>query len=132
MIAQNQHMKTNLPAGQSILEMLEQVMKQVEYHCFAGLRIKWIDPLYKELCLVIAEVLVLNPDSTVKINGSNMSTHLVQEVYSQLHNGHVRLVFENFSNVSAHVYNKKGYLRTALYNAFFEIESHYVNEINNA
>jgi len=114
----------------SIREMLQQVMRQVEYHCFADLRFNRIDPFYKELCLVIAEVLVLDPASTVKINGSNMYTHLVQEVYSGLHNDHVRLVFKNFHNVSNHVYNKKAYLRTALYNAVFELESNYLNGSN--
>jgi hypothetical protein len=123
--------KVSLSSGQSILEMLEQVMQQVEYHCFSGLRINWIDPLYREICLVIAEVLVLNPDTIVKINGSNMSVHLVKEVYSQLRNEHVRLVFENFRSVSTHIYNKRVYLRTSLYNAVFEIESHYVNDMNN-
>jgi hypothetical protein len=66
MFAQNQNTNVSLSSGQSILEMLEKVMQQVEYHCFAGLRIKWIDPLYREICLVIAEVLVLNPDTIVK------------------------------------------------------------------
>ena len=110
--------------------MLQQVMRQVEYHCFADLRFNRIDPFYKELCLVIAEVLVLNPASFIKINGSNMSAHLVREIYSQLHNDHLRLVFENFHNVSYHVYNKKAYLRTALYNAVFELESNYLNGTN--
>jgi len=131
MFAQDQHTKTSLSGGQSILDMLEKVMQQVEYHCFARLRINWTDPLYREICLVIAEVLVLNPDSIIKVNGSNMSASLVQEVYSQLRNEHVRLIFENFCNVSTHVYNKRAYLRTALYNAVFEIESHYVNDMNN-
>ena len=130
MFTQDQHTKASPPDGQSILEMLKQVMQQVEYHCFTGLRINWIDPLYKEICLIIAEVLILNPDSTIKINGSIMSARMVQEIYSLLRNDHVRLVFENFSNVSAHVYNKKSYLRTALYNAVFEIESHIINDIN--
>jgi hypothetical protein len=131
MTAQDQQAKACKTNGKSILSMLGQVMQQVEYHCFAGLRIGWIDPLYKELCLVIAEVLVLNPNTFVKINGSNMSTHLVREVYSQLRNEHVRLVFDSFRNVSTHIYNKRAYLRTSLYNAVFEIESHYINDINN-
>jgi len=116
--------------GQSVFDMLKQVMHQVEYHCFADLRFNRIDPFYKELCLIIAEVLVLNPDSVLKINGSNMSSHLVQEVYSQLHNDHLRLVFDNFRNVSTHIYNKKAYLRTALYNAFFELISNSINNTN--
>jgi len=125
-----QHMKDSPSCGQSILEMLEQVMRQVEYHCFADLRFNRIDPFYKELCLVIAEVFVLNPGSIIKINGLNMYAHLVQEVYSQLNNEHVCLVFQNFHNVSTHIYNKKAYLRTALFNAVFELESNYVNDLN--
>jgi hypothetical protein len=130
MSAYDPHFKDSPCCPLSIREMLQQVMRQVEYHCFADLRFNRIDPFYKELCLVIAEVLVLDPASFVKINGSNMYTHLVQEVFSQLHNDHLRLVFKNFHNVPNHVYNKKAYLRTALYNAVFELESNYLNGTN--
>ena len=130
MYVHDQNMKDSPCRGQSILIMLEQVMHQVEYRCFADLPLNRIDPFYKELCLVIAEVLVLDPISIVKVNGSNMPAHLVQEVYSQLHNEHVCLVFNNFNNVSYRIYNKKAYLRTALYNAVFEIESKYANDTN--
>ena len=105
-------------------------MRQVEYHCFASLSNNWIDPLYKELCLVIADVLVLDPDSTITINGSKMAAFLIQEVYRQLNNDHLRFVFDNFQNVSHRVHNKKAYMRTALYNAVFEIELHFVNNMN--
>ena len=115
--------------GQSIFKMLDKVMLQVEYHCFVDLNLNRIDPLYKELCLIIAEVLVLSYDSSVKINGSIMPAHVVQEVYSQLSNDHVRLVFGNLHNVTHRIYNKKAYIRTSLYNAVFEIESHFVNDM---
>ena len=105
-------------------------MRQVEYHCFADLHLKWVDPFYTELCLVIADVLVLNPDTVITINGSKMSVFLVQEIYMKLHNDHLRLVFKNFKNISHRVYNKKAYLRTALYNVFFELESHIINDMN--
>ena len=111
----------------SIVSTLERVMHQVEYHCFANLRTHHIDPLYKELCLIISEVFVMYPEDVIKVNGSHMPIRLVQEVYEQLRNDHIRLVFANFHEVSCKVYNKKAYLRTALYNAFFEIESHFVN-----
>ena len=114
----------------SILKVLEQVMLQVEYHCFADLRFKHIDPLYKELCLIIAEVLILDKDSFIKINSSIIPVSLVQEIYLQIRNDHLRIVFSNFQNVSHRIYNKKFYLRTALYNAVFEIESHFVNDMN--
>jgi len=114
---------------QSIIKMLDRVMLQVEYHCFIDLDSNHVDPLYKELCLIIAEVLVLDPNSVIKINGSNISVRLVKEVYSQIQNDHVDLVFINFNNVSHRVFNKRSYLRTALYNAVFENESQAVNDM---
>ena len=113
----------------SVIETMEQVMRQLEYHCFADLRLSRIDPFYKELCLIIADVLLLDSDSFISINGSKMSAFLVQEVYRQLRNDHVRLVFDNFQNVSHHIFNKKAYLRTALYNVVFEIESSSINDM---
>ena len=114
----------------SVFQTLEQVKHQVEYHCFADLRFRRIDPFYRELCLIIADVLVLDPNVIININGSKMSALLVQEVYRQLRNDHLQLVFENFKNVTNRILNKKAYLRTALYNAVFEIESHFLNEMN--
>jgi len=113
--------------GLPFFSVLERVMTQVEYPCFMDLRVKSIDPLYKELCLIMAEVLVLGRDDFIKINGSLIPVQLVKEVYLMLRHDHVRLVFDNFHNVSHRVHNKKAYLRTALYNAVFEIESHFVN-----
>jgi len=112
---------------ESVSKMLEQVLVQVEYHCFADLRFGRVDPFYKELCLIIAEVLLLDRGSVVKINGVPIGAHLVQEVFSHIHNDHVRFVYDNFRSVSHHVFNKKAYLRTALYNAVFELEAHYAN-----
>jgi len=119
----------NSPDGPSFFKALERVMAQVEYHCFADLRYKRIDPLYKELCCIIAEVFVLSRDSELKINGCFIAASVVQDIYSQIRNHHLRLVFDNFNNVTQRVYNKKAYLRTALYNAFFEYHSQCINEV---
>jgi hypothetical protein len=113
--------------SKSVLKMLEQVMLQVEYHRFVDLHHKRIDPLFKELCLIIAEVLILDKDSVIKINGSHICAHLVQEMYTQIRYNHVCLVFNNFKNVSKRIFNKKAYLRTALYNSVFEFQSNYAN-----
>jgi hypothetical protein len=115
------------PMPFSVFNMLEKVMLQVDYHCFAETRFNYIDPLYKELCLIIAEVLISDPASAVKINGVFTNLSIVQEVYSQINNDHLRLVFNNFNNVSTHVFSKKAYLRTALYNSVFELEASVVN-----
>jgi hypothetical protein len=71
----------------------------------------------------------MNQEAVIKINGSEMPIRLVQEVYEKLRNDHIQLVFNNFQNVTCKVYNKKAYLRTALYNAVFELESHFVNDM---
>ena len=123
-----QHSGVSQSKDTSIIKMVFHVMRQVNYQYFADWRSKQVDPFYKELCLIIAEVLVLDPDSSVKINGSVMCARLVQEIYSQLNNDHVSLVYENFHNVSTRVYNKKAYLRTALYNAVFELRANSVND----
>jgi hypothetical protein len=115
-------------SGMTLLGMLDKVMRQVEYHCFVDLRFNRIDPLYKELCLIIAEAFLLRLDSTVRINGSLIHAQLLKEVYSKLTHEHLRLVFDNFHNVVVRVYNKKAYLRTALYNAVFELESSCIND----
>ena len=132
MISMDMHTIDKVPANQSnshlFFKVLERVMVQVEYHCFADLRYKRIDPFYKELCCIITEVLVLNSDSTLKINGCDIDTFVVQDIYSQIRNHHLRLVFDKFNNVTHRVYNKKAYLRTALYNVFFEFESHHIND----
>ena len=112
---------------QSFADNLNHVMQQVEYHSFADLRFQRIDPLFKELCFIISEVFLLNPDSVIKVNGSGLPISLVQEVFSQPRNEHLRLVSSNFKEVSYRVLNKKAYLRTALYNSVFEIEAHFVN-----
>jgi len=111
----------------SIMSTYNNVKNQVQFDCFANLRTKWVNPLYGELCFIISEVLVMNPDTHLKINGSCIHTYVVQEVFLQLRNYHLRLVRDNFQNVSCQVYNKKAYLRTALYNAFFEHEAHIIN-----
>jgi len=121
---------TSISAPPSILKMMEQVKCQVEYHCFAPPGRKWVDPFYRELCLVIAETLILDSNTILTINGTKMPALLVQEVFGQLRNGHLRLVFENFRNVTSRIYNKMYYLRTALYNVVFEFESHYINDMN--
>ena len=114
---------------QPISTMLEHVMLQVEYPCLADLHFKQIDPLYKELCLIIAEILLANPNSSIKVNGEYVCTRLIQDVFSKIRNHHVQLVFNNFCDVSTRVFNKKAYLRTALYNSVFEYEAHFVNDL---
>ena len=71
-------------ASPSLSSTLDKVKPQVEYRCFACIKTGRVDPLYDELCLVVAETLLLNPDSSVKVNGSPTGIYLIQEVFQLL------------------------------------------------
>ncbi len=111
----------------SVFKTVQAVKAQIEYDNFFNERMRGVDPLYDELCLIVAEVYVMNPNSILKVAGSEMNAGIVREIYERLEHDHVGLVYKNFREVTSRVYNKKAYLRTALYNAVFEIESHYTN-----
>jgi hypothetical protein len=124
------------PSRPSIFTELERVKEQVEFSCFArfvetpsGKRLTEIEGIYNELCMIIAEVNILNPDKEIRIGGVDQPCYIVQEVYAKIHNTHVEFVVKNFKNVTSQVFNKKAYLRTALYNSVFEVESDAVNNI---
>ena len=84
----------------------------------------------EELCLVMAEVYLMDPSSPIRVGGEVLDGYLVGEVFGQIRHEHVELVMRNFRAVSASVKNKKAYLRTSLYQSVFEWEAHYVNLVS--
>lgn len=83
-----------------------------------------------EFCNIIADVLTLPPDSLITLNGEQRQVSAVQEVYEQLDERHLEIVLENFNRVPYKIKHPKTYIRAALYNSFFEIESISANETN--
>lgn len=81
----------------------------------------------RELCYIIAEVYIINPNSKVAISDETLDAYLVQEIFSELRYQHLELVLDNFNSKTELVKNKRAYLRTALYNSVFEYEAHYAN-----
>jgi hypothetical protein len=116
--------ETIRPVRPSFYEILEEVKVQVEFDCFKDRE----KAQANEICLIITEVMKLNPENEIKIAGVMLSVGMVQEVYGSLENDHIALVLENFQKVTYEIRNKKAYLRTAIYNAVFEFESHYENQ----
>ena len=122
---------------QSLFKTLDGVKLQVEYEALGRYvtrgrderkrQVLYVDPIYDELCLIIAEIYVMNPDALIKINKEDTSVFIVQEVYQQLTNEHLQTVYDNFKEIQSKIYNKKSYLRTALYNVIFEHNAHYTN-----
>ena len=84
----------------------------------------------RELCYIIAEVYIIDPDSKIKISDEILDAYLVQEIFRELTLEHLRLVKDNFEDQIELIKNKRAYLRTALYNSVFEIEAHYTNLVN--
>ncbi len=114
----------------SLFKTLEEVKEQVEYDLF-GQEMKnggfYIDGLYKEICLIIAEVYVRNPEDGIRIRGADNTVGIVQEVYRALRHEHIEHVADRFREQTGLIKKKTAYLQTALYNVIFEYDAHYTN-----
>ena len=108
----------------SFKNVLGDVRKNVEIECFEEALI----PEAEEICLIIAEVMMLSSEAVVRIGGTELPQPLVAEIYSRLTCEHVRAVIDKFSRAGYRIKHKKTYLRTALYNEVFEHESGFINE----
>ncbi len=82
-----------------------------------------------EIHRIIAEVGMLPPDASVRIDGLQLPAAMVAEVYSELTIEHVRAVIVKFSEIGYRIKFKKTYLRAALYNEVFEHEGGVINEL---
>ena len=83
-----------------------------------------------ELCFIIAEAERLPDGTPMQIGGDKLPAELVREIYGLLQYEHLEMVIENFKKEQRELRYKKSYLRTALYNSVFELESHYINQVN--
>ncbi len=83
-----------------------------------------------EFCSIIADVLTLPPQTLIVIDGEQRYVATVQEVYKQLDERHIGVVLENYNKIAYRIKNPKTYIRTALYNSYFELENKSANETN--
>ena len=107
----------------SFFEVLAEVKRWVEYECID----RRDQEAALELCRIITEVMILNPDHEMQIGNDMIPVGIVQEIYTGLRAEHIELVIANFGEQTALIKNKKAYLRAALYNSAFEIDAHYTN-----
>lgn len=110
----------------SLREALRRAERQIESEAFAESEAARV----RELCFIIAEVYLMDRGGVIRISGEELDARLVQEVFEELRHEHVRMVLENFKNVTALVRYKKAYFRSALYHAVFELEAHYANLVS--
>ena len=104
-------------------EIVEDVKANIDFECF-GITQK---EQAEEICLIIAEVLKLPPETKVRIAGNDLTADMVATIFHRLTYEHITLVMENYGKVAYEIHHKKTYLRTALYTSVCEIESHYTN-----
>ena len=114
------------PVRPSFREAFCRAAKQVNLECC---RLTDRDQM-RELCYIIAEVYIIDPDSKINIADESLDAYLVQEIFGELELHHLELVLENFNKKTEIIHNKRAYLRTALYNSVFEFEAHYQNLAN--
>ena len=86
--------------------------------------------LAREVCMIMAEVYMMDPDKPIRISGEWLDGHVVQQVFGELTYDHVAMVIEEFCRLTIDVRNKKAYLRTLLYNSVFSLDAHYTNRVN--
>lgn len=82
-----------------------------------------------EIAKIIAEVRLLPPEASVRIDGGDLPAGLVDSVYRELTAEHVRHVLENMTHIDYRIRHMKTYLRTALYNSAFELDNSIDNEV---
>lgn len=112
----------------SFVGILQTIKEKVDFEAFQADNGQ-TDPFYEEICKIITEVLFLNPANELKIAGELLPVLLVQEIFAQLTHEHIEMVADNFGMITNIINNKKAYLRTALYNSVYELESHYTNRV---
>ena len=80
-----------------------------------------------DLKYIIAEVLAFHPNTEIRIGGMIYPAKVVQAAYKRLQVEHLELVIHNFRQQTCEIKRPKAYLRTALYNAVFELNARYTN-----
>ena len=84
--------------------------------------------IIKDICMIMAEVLKLSPKAEIRIGKEQLPAEMVQEIYLMIDERHIWNVLEKFKKIDYVINAKKTYIRTAVYNSFFELE---LNEENN-
>ena len=111
------------PVGQFSAK-LKEVQTRIEYSCIG----RGDQAQALEICMIIAEVDLLPDEYDIQIAGDKLPARMVKEIFGMIEHDHVEMVIENYKRERREIKFKKSYIRTALYQSVFEIESHYINQ----
>lgn len=100
-------------------EAYERTRVQIDMECFP------VEMLVQatEVAGIIAQVYTLPKNGVIKIAGCLRKVEDVQAVFRKLTNEHIVYVIEEFNEIPYRVRYKTAYIRSALFNAVFELTS---------
>lgn len=108
----------------SFRAVLNRVTENIQLECFD----EEDRPFALELARIIADVLVRPDEGFVKIEGRQVPTQTVKEVYSEIEHENVLQVIRTFEKTETLIKHRRMYLQTALYNSVMETVSDTVNK----
>ena len=103
----------------SFYTVFDYVCMQIETDCFS----ETDKPFAETIANIIAEVLLLPDDAPVRISGFEHSAKMVALIFLNIKHEHVEGVISRFRQAEYKIKHLKTYIRTALYNSFFESEA---------
>lgn len=81
------------------------------------------------LCLIIDEVESMKDDETIIIGGNRIKAQFVKDVFNKIDFFVFQYAVEKCKSISTNVVKTKPYLRTLLYNAYFEMNPQFQEEM---
>ena len=89
----------NPPSRPSFRSAISRAERQVEYRII--LHDGRLAPaLAHEICMIMAEVYMMNPEHPIRISGEWLDGHVVQQVFGELTRDHVEMVIEEFCRLT--------------------------------
>ena len=83
-----------------------------------------------ELINIMAEVMVMPEEETIRIERKNVQVAIVQDRFLQYEQRHIEYVLNCLKHNKTKITNIKSYLRTTLYNAPLTVDNHCRAEVN--
>jgi hypothetical protein len=109
------------PRRMSFKEAITKAENQIGFHEYS--RQHTCYGILHDMCRVMAEVYMMAPTATIRINGEDLEAGMVAEVFEEITPEMAEERAEELRGVLPEVKCLKAYLRSALYNKVFEFET---------
>lgn len=109
------------PRRMSFKEAITKAEDQIGFHEYSRQHACY--GILHDMCRVMAEVYMMAPTATIRINGEDLEAGMVAEVFGEITQEMAEERAEELRGVLPDVKCLKAYLRSALYNKVFEFET---------